>query len=174
MFCANFKRCASFTYMWLHASCNNSPLHKAPWAWNHLREMWLLLQSLCFLWTLLTSVISFNPLSPTNLTLSLPIAATYGTIFLTWKRADYYRRREMKKRGRTKEVWLTTLILFSHTAAFQIDLHTAQCPFSLGFAVAGALECIKLEKPEKNRGRQRWGSEEWREQNSKEFNWMQN
>lgn len=58
----------------------------------------------------------------------------------------------MKKRGRTKEVWLTTLILFSHTAAFQIDLHTAQCPFSLGFAVAGALECIKLEKPEKKTG----------------------
>lgn len=30
----------------------------------------------------------------------------------------------------TKEVRLTSLILFPHTAAFQIDLHTAQCAFS--------------------------------------------
>lgn len=58
----------------------------------------------------------------------------------------------MKKRGETKEVWLTSLILFPHTAAFQIDLHTAQCPFSLGLAVAGALECTK---PEKTRERRR-------------------
>lgn len=49
-------------------SCNNSPLHKSPWAWNHLRAMWLLLQPLYFLWRVLTSVISFNPLSPTSLT----------------------------------------------------------------------------------------------------------
>lgn len=55
----------------------------------------------------------------------------------------------MKKRGGTKEVWLTSLILFPHAAAFQIDLHTAQCPFSLGLAVARALVCAK---PEKNQG----------------------
>lgn len=61
----------------------------------------------------------------------------------------------MKKRGGTKEVWLTSLILFPHTDAFQIDLHTAQCPFSLGLAVAGALECTKPPKPEKTRERQR-------------------
>lgn len=58
----------------------------------------------------------------------------------------------MKKRGGTKEVWLTSLILFPHTAAFQIDLHTAQRPFSLGLAVAGALECTKASKARENQG----------------------
>lgn len=42
-------------------------------------------------------------------------------------------------------MWLTSLILFPHTDAFQIDLHTAKCPLSLGLAVAGALECTKPE-----------------------------
>lgn len=41
---------------------------------------------------------------------------------------------EMKERRWTKEVWLTSLILFPHSAGFQIDLHTAQCPCSLGLA----------------------------------------
>lgn len=54
----------------------------------------------------------------------------------------------MKGRGGTKEVWLTSLILFPHTDAFQIDLHriSAQCPFSLGLAIVGALECTKPAK----------------------------
>lgn len=43
-------------------------------------------------------------------------------------------------------MWLTSLIPFPHTAVLQIDLHTAQCPFSLGLAVVSALECTKLEK----------------------------
>lgn len=43
-------------------------------------------------------------------------------------------------------MWLTSLILFPHTDAFQIDLHTAKCPLSLGLAVAGALECTKPEE----------------------------
>lgn len=94
MLCANSNSQASFTYMWLHASCNNSPLHKGPWAWNHLRELWLLLHSPRFLWRQLTSVISFNPLYPTSLTLSLPIAATYGTICLTWKKKKTTREGE--------------------------------------------------------------------------------
>lgn len=60
-------------------------------------------------------------------------------------------RRRERERGRdeggggTKKVWLTSLILFPHTDAFQIDLHTAKCPLSLGLAVAGALECTKPE-----------------------------
>lgn len=58
----------------------------------------------------------------------------------------------MKGRVGTKEVWLTSLILFPHMDGFQIDLHTAQCPFSLGLAVAGALECTK---PKKTRERQK-------------------
>lgn len=82
------------------------------------------------------------------------------------KRGDYYRRRE-RWRGGTKEVWLTSLIQFPHTDTFQIDLHTAQCPFSLGLAVAGALECTKPAKQEKTRERRRWGWEEWRETNRK-------
>lgn len=52
---------------------------------------------------------------------------------------------EMKTRGGTKEVWLTSLILFPHTAAFQIDLHTAQCAFSLGLTVVGAPECTSQQ-----------------------------
>lgn len=63
----------------------------------------------------------------------------------------------MKKRGGTKEVWLTSLILFPHTAAFQIDLHTAQCSLSLGLAVVSALEFTKPAKPEKTRERRRRG-----------------
>lgn len=58
----------------------------------------------------------------------------------------------MRKRGGTKKVWLTSLILFPHTDAFQIDLHTAQCPFSLGLAVARALECTKPSKARENQG----------------------
>lgn len=61
----------------------------------------------------------------------------------------------MKRRGGTKEVWLTSLILFPHADAFQIDLHTAQCPFSLGLAVAGALECTKAAKPKRKKKRER-------------------
>lgn len=56
------------------------------------------------------------------------------------------RERDEGGRGGTKEVWLTSLILFPHTDAFQIDLHTAKCPLSLGLAVAGALECTKPEE----------------------------
>lgn len=71
---------------------------------------------------------------------------------LLGKKRLLQKEREMKGRVGTKEVWLTSLILFPHTDAFQIDLHTAQCPFSLGLAVAGALECTK---PEKTRERQK-------------------
>lgn len=59
----------------------------------------------------------------------------------------------MKKRGGTKEVWLTSLILFPHTDAFQIDLHTAQCPFSLGLAAAGVQSQRKLGRDRDEAGR---------------------
>lgn len=65
----------------------------------------------------------------------------------------------MKGRGGTKEVWLTSLILFPHTDAFQIDLHTAQCPFSLGLAIAGALECKKPAKKTREKQKLQWGIE---------------
>lgn len=55
----------------------------------------------------------------------------------------------MKGRGGRIEVWLTCLIPFPHTDAFQIDLHTAQRPFSLDLAVVGALECARPEKTKK-------------------------
>lgn len=44
------------------------------------------------------------------------------------------KKRNYEQKGETKEVWSTNLILFPHTDAVQIDLHTTQCPFSLGVA----------------------------------------
>lgn len=62
------------------------------------------------------------------------------------KKTSLEAERDEGGRGGTKEVWLTSLILFPHTDAFQIDLHTAKCPLSLGLAVVGALECTKPEE----------------------------
>lgn len=127
---ANSNSSDSFTYMWLHAQCNNSPLHKSPWARDRWREGCLLALAHSLL-PLKTAVISFNPLEPSSLSRS-------------WSRGQREKKRsDYKGRGATKEVWLTNLILFPHTDAVQIDLHTAQCPFSLGVAAARAMACTR-------------------------------
>lgn len=51
-------------------------------------------------------------------------------------------------------MWLTSLILFPHSDAFQIDLHTAKCPLSLGLAVVGAVKCTKPERDARQRERE--------------------
>lgn len=98
-------------------------------------------------------MVSFNPLYPNSLTLSLPIADTYGSVRLAEEEEKKKGVEEESKTerdrdeggGGTKKVWLTSLILFPHPDAFQIDLHTAKCPLSLGLAVVGALKCTKPE-----------------------------
>lgn len=84
-----------------------------------------------------------------SLTQSKPIVSTNGIACLTEKRRERDSGRERDGKGGRIEVWLTSLILFPHTDAFQIDLHTAQRLFSLDLAVMGALECTRPEKTKK-------------------------
>lgn len=72
-----------------------------------------------------TAVISFNPLEASSLSRSS-------------SRGQRGKKKDDESRGETKEVWSTNLILFPHTDAAQIDLHTAQCPFISGVAAASA------------------------------------
>lgn len=148
-----------FIHVWRYTSWNNSLLHTTPWVWTHLRGH--MAQG---------SLLALNAAQVWRFLLIFPSQAhPKAFLWLRWQHMQNSKDGSLplkeNERGVSKEVWLTSLIPLRHSAAFQIDLHTAQCPFSLCLAVVGALRGMEAAEPKQAAGKQNEGGKS-RENNS--------
>lgn len=109
-----------FIHMWRYTSWNNSLLHTTPCTWTHLRRHMAL-----------GSLLALNATQVWRFYLIFLSKQAHpkALLWLWWQhkqnsKEDSFLLKENERRV-SKEVWLTSIIPLQHSAAFQIDLHTA-------------------------------------------------